>query len=181
MTLSFETFLSDVVADGIERKGNFGEVLSSRTSVSPVRTEIPTRIKPQKVLSKRLRTGFGPLDISAGDVPYFTGSLFESLRVSYQVTNFRRVGDKYVGTVKATLYSRDSRNKAVIRYTDEGTGVFGPKRRVIRPKTAKALRWIDRFTGETVFAESVRGYGYHKGWFAEAEKKMVEAFLKEQL
>lgn len=38
---------------------------------------------------------------------------------------------------------------------EEGTGLYGPKHEVIRPKTAKALRF--EIDGEVVFVKSVKG------------------------
>jgi len=42
-------------------------------------------------------------------------------------------------------------------YLELGTGIYGPKRRPIRPKRAKALHWIDRKTRKDVFATQVKG------------------------
>lgn len=42
-------------------------------------------------------------------------------------------------------------------FQEVGTGIYGPKGRPIRPRVAKALRWIDKATGDTVFAKQVRG------------------------
>lgn len=41
-------------------------------------------------------------------------------------------------------------------YLDKGTGIYGDRRRLIRPVRAKALRFTTR-TGQVVFAKSVRG------------------------
>lgn len=53
------------------------------------------------------------------------------------------------------------------RYTDEGTGIFGPLQTPIVPKVAKWLHWIDEQTGQDVFAKSSKGSGKHKGWFSK--------------
>ena len=42
-------------------------------------------------------------------------------------------------------------------YQHEGTGIYGPKGKPIRPKRAKLLSWIDPDTGDRVFAKEVRG------------------------
>lgn len=42
-------------------------------------------------------------------------------------------------------------------YQHEGTGIYGPKRTPIRPKTAALLSWIDPDTNKRVFAKEVRG------------------------
>lgn len=55
------------------------------------------------------------------------------------------------------------------RYTEEGTGLFGPLGTLITPTVAKALHWIDG--GKSVFAMSSKGSGKHKGWFSKAVKK----------
>lgn len=39
----------------------------------------------------------------------------------------------------------------------DGTGVHGPKRTPIRPKSGKLLAWKDRTTGEWIFAKEVKG------------------------
>jgi len=41
------------------------------------------------------------------------------------------------------------------RWIEEGTGVYGPKRRVIRPKKGKVL--VFKIGDETIFAKSVKG------------------------
>lgn len=41
-------------------------------------------------------------------------------------------------------------------YLDKGTGIYGDRRRPIRPVRAKVLRYTTR-TGQVVFARSVRG------------------------
>lgn len=42
-------------------------------------------------------------------------------------------------------------------WQDVGTGIYGPAKRYITPKVAKALSWIDGQTGERRFARRVRG------------------------
>lgn len=42
-------------------------------------------------------------------------------------------------------------------YQHEGTGIYGPKRRPIKPKRAQFLSWIDPDTGDRIFAKEVRG------------------------
>ncbi len=42
-------------------------------------------------------------------------------------------------------------------YQHEGTGIYGPKKRPIRPVNGKFLVWTDPDTGETIFATEVRG------------------------
>lgn len=41
-------------------------------------------------------------------------------------------------------------------YVNDGTGIYGPLGKPIRPKTAKALKFTTK-SGKTVFAKSVRG------------------------
>lgn len=45
----------------------------------------------------------------------------------------------------------------VPKFQHEGTGIYGPKRRPIRPKRAPFLAWRDQKTGDWVFAKEVRG------------------------
>ncbi len=42
-------------------------------------------------------------------------------------------------------------------YQHEGTGIYGPKGRPIRPVRARMLTWIDPDTGRRVWAKEVRG------------------------
>ena len=62
-----------------------------------------------------------------------------------------------------------------VEAVEGGTGLFGPKKKLIKPKTAKALRWIDigirqikgkrkgkKGSGKFIFAKSVKGF---KGFF----------------
>jgi len=51
-------------------------------------------------------------------------------------------------------------NGQVARYLDEGTGIYGPKKKkiIIRPKTKKALRF--KFNGKTIFAKKVEMDGF---------------------
>ncbi len=72
--------------------------------------------------------------------PVDTGRLRNSWTVEKQGT------DWYVGT-----------NLPYALYLELGTGIYGPKRRPIRPKRAKALHWVDRNTGKDVFATQVKG------------------------
>lgn len=50
-------------------------------------------------------------------------------------------------------------NVAYSRYVHDGTGLYGPKRRKIRPKRAKALRFKGARYGKSgyIYAHSVRG------------------------
>lgn len=42
-------------------------------------------------------------------------------------------------------------------YQHEGTGIYGPKKRPIKPKHGKFLVWKDPDTGKLIFAKQVRG------------------------
>lgn len=67
-------------------------------------------------------------------------------------TNFRV---KVVGRDVLLEFYNDAGSYAV--YHEHGTGIYGPKKRMIRPKRAKVLTWVDPDTGERVFAREVRG------------------------
>lgn len=41
--------------------------------------------------------------------------------------------------------------------TDQGSGLYGPKKAWITPKVAKVMTWIDRDSGQRVFATRTRG------------------------
>lgn len=43
------------------------------------------------------------------------------------------------------------------RWISHGTGIYGPRRQVIRPKKAKALRFVPKGGGGVVYAKSVKG------------------------
>ena len=40
---------------------------------------------------------------------------------------------------------------------DQGSGLYGPLKKYITPKAAKALSWLDHNTGTRVFAQRTRG------------------------
>lgn len=42
-------------------------------------------------------------------------------------------------------------------YQHEGTGIYGPKGKPIRPVKAKLLTWVDPDTGKRIWAKEVRG------------------------
>lgn len=42
-------------------------------------------------------------------------------------------------------------------YQHEGTGIYGPKGKPIRPVRAKLLTWVDPDTGKRIWAKEVRG------------------------
>lgn len=54
-------------------------------------------------------------------------------------------------SVRGRVYSDDP----VVRYLEDGTGLYGPRRQRIRPRTARALRF--EAGGQVVFARSVAG------------------------
>jgi len=58
------------------------------------------------------------------------------------------------GTVWLEFYN-DAGEYALFQH--EGTGIYGPNKRPIRPKKGKYLSWIDQDTGKRVFAKEVRG------------------------
>lgn len=78
--------------------------------------------------------------------PNATGDLRRSIRP----VDAKRIGPTRVrGRVEATA------PHAV--YQHEGTGMFGPRRRRIRPVRARALRFVWREAGGLVFFRSVKG------------------------
>lgn len=94
--------------------------------------------------------------------PHDTGQLANSL----QAKVIRRGKKEYV----AEYFSL----KPYARYLEEGTGLFGPYNKLIRPKAAKALRWI----GENgpVFSAYSSGSGKHKEWFTKLTNRWGEMF-----
>ena len=58
------------------------------------------------------------------------------------------------GTEKVTL-SVGATDEAV-RYMDEGTGLYGPERQVIRPRKGRVLRFPNRGTGGFTLGDTVR-------------------------
>mgnify|MGYP001612490550 CR=1 FL=1 len=70
-----------------------------------------------------------------------------SLRASVSTSVFRR-GGKLVGSVHSLL------DYAI--FVHEGTGIYGPRHRIIKPRRAQVLVFRPR-GGPTVFARSVKG------------------------
>lgn len=70
------------------------------------------------------------------------------LRASIYVRNFTILGNPAVIIGFGTTYGK---------YHHNGTGLWGPYRRVIRPRTASALRFTPKGSGLEVFAKYVRG------------------------
>lgn len=58
-------------------------------------------------------------------------------------------------TVELELFSEGADPYAL--YQHEGTGIYGPKKRPIKPKRGPFLVWKDADTGELIFAKQVRG------------------------
>ena len=58
-------------------------------------------------------------------------------------------GGKAAGIVTATA--------PYARFVHDGTGIYGPRGQMIRPRRARMLSWRDRDTGEQIFAKAVRG------------------------
>ena len=76
--------------------------------------------------------------LARAKAPHRTGTLQRSIMTEIMITNGRvYVGERY-GI-----------------YFELGTGIYGPLRRPITPKTAKVLAW--RVGGSMVFAKKVRG------------------------
>jgi hypothetical protein len=48
-------------------------------------------------------------------------------------------------------------NVRYARYVHDGTGIYGPRRQMIRPKRAKLLRFKPKGSSRYVFAKQVRG------------------------
>lgn len=59
------------------------------------------------------------------------------------------------GGVQLELYSEGAEPYAL--YQHEGTGIYGPKKRPIRPKNGPFLVWKDPDTNELIFAKEVKG------------------------
>ncbi len=80
--------------------------------------------------------------------------------------SIRNTGSRYVGDRLETAITVDD----VARYTDEGTGVYGPNRQRIRPKRAGGVLvffWVRGPRGpDTYYYRSVRGTPAQH-WFRE--------------
>lgn len=68
-------------------------------------------------------------------------------------TDFRPAGLDSVAYVKFT--AKNARGEAYALYVHEGTGIYGPKGKRIRPVRAKALMFM--IDGQPVFRKSVKG------------------------
>lgn len=85
--------------------------------------------------------------------PVDTGYLRYSFRTRHWVGPHRtRTGGNSVGPV--VRYEAIPKHAI---YTEVGTGLYGPLNRWITPKRAKYLSWVDKGTGQRVFAKRVRG------------------------
>lgn len=65
------------------------------------------------------------------------------------------------------VIARTGTNVKYAAFQEFGTGIYGPRRRLIRPVNAKVLSWKSRRTGKRVFAKFVRGVR-PKRYFAKA-------------
>ena len=108
------------------------------------------------------RASIKALAFLKGNTPKQSGALGKSMRsikTAFGERKLQATGspEKYVEAVEG------------------GTGLFGPEKKLIKPKTAKALRWIDigirqikgkrkgkKGSGKFIFAKSVKGF---KGFF----------------
>ena len=73
--------------------------------------------------------------------------------------------------VKPFRYKLVNQNGEVILYLEKGTGLYGPKKRLIVPVNKKALRWYDRKISKWRFATSVKGI---------KPRKFVDAILHDE-
>ncbi|MEU0770638.1 hypothetical protein [Streptomyces albogriseolus] len=64
---------------------------------------------------------------------------------------FKKEVDVVDGFVVGRVWSDDP----VVEWLEKGTGIYGPRRRRIYPRRARALRWEDG--GQVHFAASIRG------------------------
>ena len=55
------------------------------------------------------------------------------------------------------VIARIGTNVGYARYIEEGTGIYGPRGRPIRPVRAQFLSWVPRGQSKRVFAREVRG------------------------
>lgn len=62
-----------------------------------------------------------------------------------------RVGDEYLGVVESDYLP--------VIVGEGGSGIYGPKRRMIRPRTAQRLRFPNRGTGAFTLTDTVRTRG----------------------
>lgn len=66
------------------------------------------------------------------------------------------IGPAEVVSVPGGFVAEVAATAEYARYQEEGTGVFGPRRAPIAPRTARVLSWVGR-DGVRVFARSVKG------------------------
>lgn len=80
------------------------------------------------------------------------------------------------------VIARTGTNVTYAAYQEFGTGIYGPRRQLIRPKNAKVLSWKNR-SGQRVFAKFVRGVK-PKRYFTKAlvaEKPVAELRLDQEI
>jgi hypothetical protein len=92
------------------------------------------------------------------------------LRRSWKVTDRRTLPTPKGVSIKFTVTNPTEYGV----WVNDGTGIYGPTRKRIRPKTAKVLRWkgSDGGPGGTsggyVYRSSVKGQKKHKGFVEDA-------------
>ena len=84
------------------------------------------------------------------------------------------------------IIARTGTNVFYAPYQEFGTGIYGPRKQMIRPRTAKVLRWPKR-GGGFVFARQVRGVK-PRAFFASAltqerpyAEKRIDNYIKEEM
>lgn len=104
-------------------------------------------------------TAYRAEGVAKRKAPVDTGTL----RGSINTEPARREGRDLVARVKTT--------NRYARYQEEGTGIYGPRRQMIRPKTGRLLAW--KRNGRWHFARQVRGVK-PKRFFKQARDEAVD-------
>lgn len=69
----------------------------------------------------------------------------------------RSISFVITGTSPANMVARVGSNVEYAHYVEEGTGIYGPKRKRIVPRTKEFLRFMPKGASSFVFARSVKG------------------------
>ncbi|SDY71855.1 HK97 gp10 family phage protein [Thermoactinomyces sp. DSM 45892] len=87
-------------------------------------------------------------------VEYTALDVWGNIRENSPVSHGRLAGSWQMNRLSSLRYKVQTA-VAYARYTNDGTGIYGPRRQPIRPRSGQAL--VFQSQGRTVFARSVRG------------------------
>lgn len=81
----------------------------------------------------------------ADETPRDTGNLASKWEIEKEKDSFR------------VFLNGSEHEENILKWLEFGTGLYGPKKQMIRPKHAKFMHWVDKLTGRHIFARQTRG------------------------